>query len=92
MPEPDRIVQITAAAPGWWVLYQDDTGGVPLREPVAVWALVERGPDDHYVTALNIEGEGADGTPVQNAGNYVRVVYDPGYSDYLPHLNNGRSA
>lgn len=84
----DRILQITAATPGWWALYHDNTGLEPFREPIAVWALIERDPDDHYVTALNLEGDGADGTPVEYARNYLRTVYDPGFTSRVPDLTN----
>jgi hypothetical protein len=67
----DRIVSITAAAPGWIARYTDDTNpNAFLEAPVAAWVVMQDDEGHTWVAGIEPSSEGWDGRPADEMGNF----------------------
>lgn len=69
-----EIIEICAAAPGWWVKYMVNER--PIYSAVAVWVVVDYG-SDRSVDGVDMSGKGNPGTPCGETANFVEFVYHP---------------
>lgn len=86
-----RIVAVTAAAPGWFVVWQDFENGKRVgeeeRHPVAAWATVEFcWPEGNAVAVVAMTAEWGIGAGLSLAmeAEWLRVEWDAGESKATP--------
>lgn len=72
----NRIVQLIAAAPNWWLHYSHPAVG-EFEGPVAAWALVETEDGIRFIEPVDPTGSGWDGDTVSSVSNNYEVVYRP---------------
>lgn len=93
-PEPElRVVAITPAPHGWWVLADHPTGAL-TRQRVVAWATIEEHRDgdvDHFLEAL-VATDGATASLVRQAlpGAVTRLWHDgESTCECTPGVNDG---
>ena len=75
-PEQPKYHGIASAQPGWWAIYTNRESKEEMWAPIAAWVIFEDKEGLVFVDGIDPTGEGWDGTPCSETGNFVRYEYD----------------